>query len=113
MATALLAGLGVAGVAYGARAGIVAYRTWAKNAPKMGNQAFKKFAQGGFEREMSPKEATQILAVRQTATKDQIQKAHKKLMVLNHPDRGGSELLATKINEAKDLLLKKKDRRRM
>ena len=39
------------------------------------------------------------------ASKEEILKRHRKMMQLNHPDAGGTQYLASKINEAKDELL--------
>lgn len=62
----------------------------------------KGFYTGGFCDKMTKKEALQILNVREsTLTKAKLKDVHRKVMLSNHPDRGGSPYLATKINEAK------------
>jgi curved DNA-binding protein CbpA len=54
---------------------------------------------------MSRAEALAVLGLREGATEDDIRAAHRRLMKEFHPDRGGSDYLATKINQAKDVLL--------
>ncbi|ELU17463.1 hypothetical protein CAPTEDRAFT_183020 [Capitella teleta] len=63
-----------------------------------------KYYKGGFDAKMSKREASLILGVSPSANKNKVKDAHKRIMLLNHPDRGGSPYLATKINEAKDML---------
>lgn len=72
---------------------------------------------------MDKREAAVILGLREgSLTKDKIKNAHRRMMIANHPDRGGSPYLASstfsqyfarsirrlltfeEINEAKDLL---------
>ena len=67
----------------------------------------KGFYKGGFESKMSKKEALQILSLREsTLTQAKLKDNHRRIMILNHPDRGGSPYLATKVNEAKTVLEK-------
>lgn len=56
---------------------------------------------------MSVKEAHEILGLDEGASDDDIKTAYKKLMKKVHPDSEGSEWMAAKLNQAKDLLLKK------
>jgi len=64
------------------------------------------YYEGGFEPVMTKSEAALILGVRQHSSSKTIRDAHRRLLVLNHPDVGGSTYVSGKINEAKDLLLK-------
>ena len=50
-------------------------------------------------------EALAILGLKAGATAEDIKLAHKRLMKDFHPDKGGTDYLAAKINEAKDVLL--------
>lgn len=60
-----------------------------------------KYYKGGFEAKMSKREAALILGVSPAAPKIKIKEAHKRIMILNHPDKGGSPYIATKLNEGK------------
>lgn len=54
---------------------------------------------------MSVDEARQILGVSASATRQDIIQAHRSLMSRLHPDKGGSNYLAAKVNAAKQSLL--------
>lgn len=55
-------------------------------------------------------EAYAVLGLKPGADAEAIKAAHRELMKGVHPDRGGSEFLAAKINEARDLLLERVSR---
>ncbi len=55
---------------------------------------------------MDSAEAREILGVSESPTIEEVQIAFKRQMQKVHPDRGGSDYFATKLNEARDILLK-------
>lgn len=54
---------------------------------------------------MTRDEAYRVLGLKPGATNQEVRAAHRRLMKQFHPDHGGTDYLATKINQAKDLLV--------
>jgi hypothetical protein len=79
---------------------------------KVSKDLRSKFLQypGGFSPKMTEGEALEILDIKgheiMHLTRDNLKKKHRRCMIANHPDRGGSAYLSMKINEAKEVLEK-------
>jgi hypothetical protein len=56
---------------------------------------------------MTEEEAYQVLGLQPGASAEDIGQAYRSLMKKLHPDQGGTTYLATRINEAKDVLLRR------
>ncbi|KAH9945187.1 uncharacterized protein BXZ73DRAFT_38132 [Epithele typhae] len=104
MATPIIVGVG-------AIAAAIAGRTLIRRGIIGGKSAAEQWAKGGFKAKMDRKEAIAILGLKDgPQAKNRLKDAHRQIMLANHPDRGGSPYLASKINEAKDLLEKENRR---
>ena len=56
---------------------------------------------------MTEDEAYQVLGLGKGATRDEITGAHRALMKKLHPDHGGTTALAARVNEAKEILMRR------
>ncbi|KAI0694617.1 hypothetical protein BC835DRAFT_999117 [Cytidiella melzeri] len=80
---------------------------------RAGKKAAEEWVKGGFKAKMDRREAIAILGLKDgPLIRNKLKDAHRHIMLANHPDRGGSPYLASKINEAKDMLEKTDGRAR-
>ncbi len=56
---------------------------------------------------MDERTALEILGLAAGATAEEVKAAHRRLMTRLHPDHGGTTFLASQINRARDLLLRR------
>lgn len=57
------------------------------------------------EEELSLQNAYQVLGLKSGVSRKEVFNSHKKLMMVNHPDKGGSEYIAQLLNQARDKIL--------
>jgi hypothetical protein len=78
---------------------------WRENAE--GNAAAGQGGGASTGGKMTEEEAYQVLGLQPGASADEIGRAHRSLMKKLHPDQGGSTYLAARVNQAKDVLLRR------
>lgn len=92
-----------------AAGGVTAIELWRERAIKsMNDMAPGAGAAPAPRVALGVEEAAAILGVALDASDDDIKAAHRKLIGQLHPDKGGSDYLAAKINDAREVMLEKR-----
>lgn len=87
-----------------AAGGVMAIEMWRSNAIR-GDEAGSAATPPATAQKMTMAEAAAVLGVTTDASADEITAAYRKLISQIHPDRGGTDYLAAKINEARELMM--------
>ena len=98
---------------YGLAAPAGAFGLWAMRAWLLARQIRGASDKQGGQNQPSPNpqsnvtraEALEVLGLDETASEAEIEAAYKALIVKNHPDQGGTDWLAARLNEARAVLL--------
>lgn len=86
--------------------GPLLWRRWQDTQPNAAWQGTHTRAQGARAGSaMTIEEALQVLGLQPGASEAEIRAAHIRLMQRAHPDAGGSDWLASRVNQARDVLL--------
>ena len=86
-----------------AAGGVMAIEFWRDRAVKEDSAASASTPVA--KERMDLEEAAKVLGVDLYADQSDIRAAHKKLISQIHPDKGGTDYLAAKINEARDVMM--------
>ncbi|HVY15212.1 MAG TPA: DnaJ domain-containing protein [Rhodopila sp.] len=94
-------------VAFGALAlfGPLIYQQWQEARGRTARRPGAGPRPPGARGSMTRAEAYEVLGLRPGASEAEIREAHHRLMRAAHPDAGGSDWLASRINQARDVLL--------
>jgi hypothetical protein len=87
-----------------AAGGVMAIELWRER--NISEEKDRDRALAPTKRAMTKEEAASVLGLMPGANVDDIRAAHRRLISQIHPDKGGTDYLAAKINEARDVMLK-------
>jgi hypothetical protein len=119
IALLILTGRGVIALAAAVLFGLIAWQQW-QPAPRRRRRPTASAGQGRFRPGAGPRgqagtrtpgsgmtqaEAYQVLGLAPGATEADIRSAHHRMMRSAHPDAGGSDWMAARVNMARDVLL--------
>ena len=86
-----------------AAGGVMAIEMWRSNA--IGKGTGPSDVSVPAKHKMTIEEAAAVLGVSTGASEDEVTAAYRKLITQIHPDKGGTDYLAAKINEARDMMM--------